>query len=48
VLQYIVNYVGIAAFAGSGAVVGVRKGFNLFGIAVLAVLTGAAAALRAT
>jgi len=40
VLQYIVIYVGIAAFAASGAVVGVRKGFDLFGIAVLAVLTG--------
>jgi uncharacterized membrane protein YeiH len=27
-------------FAASGAVVGVRKGFDLFGIAVMAVLTG--------
>lgn len=40
VLQTILNYIGIAVFAASGAVVGVRKGFDLFGIAVLAVLTG--------
>lgn len=30
----------MAVFAASGAVVGVRKGFDLFGIAVMAVLTG--------
>ena len=36
----ILNYVGIAAFAASGATVGVRKGFDLFGIATLGVLTG--------
>jgi len=40
VLQNILNFVGTAAFAASGAVVAVRKGFDLFGIAVLAVLTG--------
>lgn len=36
----ILNYAGIAVFAASGAVVGVRKGFDLFGIAMLGVLTG--------
>ena len=36
----ILNFVGIAVFAASGAVVGVRKGFDLFGIAVMGVLTG--------
>src|SRR6266404_677829 len=40
VLQLILNYVGIAVFAASGATVGVRKGFDLFGIATLGVLTG--------
>ena len=40
VLQIILNYVGIAVFAASGATVGVRKGFDLFGIATLGVLTG--------
>ncbi len=30
----------MAVFAASGAVVGIRKGFDLFGIAVMAVLTG--------
>jgi len=40
VLQTILNYAGIAVFAASGAVVGVRKGFDLFGIATLGVLTG--------
>jgi uncharacterized membrane protein YeiH len=39
VLQIILNYAGIAVFASSGAVVGVRKGFDLFGIAVMGVLT---------
>ncbi|MDY6995556.1 MAG: trimeric intracellular cation channel family protein [Actinomycetota bacterium] len=39
-LQHVVNYAGIAVLATSGAVVGVRKGFDLFGIATLAVLTG--------
>ncbi|MBX7434339.1 trimeric intracellular cation channel family protein [Mycobacterium sp. Y57] len=39
-IQHIVNYVGIAVLATSGAVVGVRRGFDLFGIATLAVLTG--------
>ena len=39
-LQNILNFAGIAVFAASGAVVGVRKGFDLFGIAVMAVLTG--------
>ena len=39
-IQHLVNYIGIAALATSGAVVGVRKGFDLFGIATLAVLTG--------
>jgi uncharacterized membrane protein YeiH len=36
----ILNYAGIAVFACSGATVGVRKGFDLFGIATLGVLTG--------
>jgi uncharacterized membrane protein YeiH len=40
VLQMILNLAGIAVFAASGAVVGVRKGFDLFGIAVMGVLTG--------
>jgi uncharacterized membrane protein YeiH len=39
VLQIILNYAGIAVFASSGAVVGVRKGFDLFGIATMGVLT---------
>ena len=40
VLQTILNFAGIAVFSASGAVVGVRKGFDLFGIAVMGVLTG--------
>jgi uncharacterized membrane protein YeiH len=40
VLQIILNYAGIAVFASSAATVGVRKGFDLFGIATLGVLTG--------
>jgi uncharacterized membrane protein YeiH len=36
----ILNYAGIAVFAASGATVGVRKGFDLFGIATMGVLTG--------
>jgi uncharacterized membrane protein YeiH len=40
VLQTVLNFAGIAVFAASGAVVGVRKGFDLFGIAVMGVLTG--------
>jgi uncharacterized membrane protein YeiH len=40
VIQHALNDVGMAVFAASGAVVGVRKGFDLFGIAVMAVLTG--------
>lgn len=39
-LQTILNFAGILVFAASGAVVGVRKGFDLFGIAVMGVLTG--------
>ena len=39
-LQTILNFIGIAVFAASGAVVGVRKGFDIFGIAVMGVLTG--------
>ncbi|MBI3216840.1 MAG: trimeric intracellular cation channel family protein [Mycobacterium sp.] len=39
-LQSVLNFLGIATFAASGAVVGIRKGFDLFGIAVLAVITG--------
>ena len=39
-LQIILNYAGIAVFAASGAMVGVRKGFDVFGIATLGVLTG--------
>jgi len=40
VLQTILNYLGVAVFASSGATVGVRKGFDLFGIAALGVVTG--------
>jgi uncharacterized membrane protein YeiH len=40
VLQIILNYAGVAVFASSGVTVGVRKGFDLFGIATLGVLTG--------
>jgi uncharacterized membrane protein YeiH len=40
VIQHLVDYVGIAVLAASGAVVGVREGFDLFGISTLAVLTG--------
>jgi uncharacterized membrane protein YeiH len=40
VLQTILNFVGIAAGAASGAVVGIRKGFDLFGITVMAVVAG--------
>ena len=36
----ILNYAGIAVFSASGATVGVRKGFDLFGIATMGVLTG--------
>lgn len=36
----ILNYAGIAVFASSGVTVGVRKGFDLFGIATMGVLTG--------
>jgi uncharacterized membrane protein YeiH len=43
VLQTILNFVGIAAGAASGAVVGIRKGFDLFGIAVMAVVASGAA-----
>lgn len=39
-IQHLVDYVAIAVLAASGAVVGVRKGFDLFGIATLAVLAG--------
>lgn len=39
-IQHILEYAGIAVLATSGAVVGIRKGFDLFGIAVLAALTG--------
>lgn len=39
-IQHILEYAGIAVLATSGAVVGVRKGFDLFGIAVSAALTG--------
>jgi uncharacterized membrane protein YeiH len=46
VLQIILNYAGIAVFASSGATVGVRKGFDLFGIATLGVLTGVGGVLR--
>jgi uncharacterized membrane protein YeiH len=38
VLQIILNYAGIAVFASSGATVGVRKGFDLFGIATMGVI----------
>ncbi|MDH6195280.1 putative membrane protein YeiH [Mycobacterium frederiksbergense] len=39
-LQMVLNYGGIAVFASSGAMVAIRKGFDLFGIASLGVLTG--------
>lgn len=39
-LQHVVDYAGIAVLAASGSVVGIRKGFDLFGIATMAVLTG--------
>lgn len=39
-IQHILNYLGIGAAAASGAVLGVRKGFDLFGIAAMAVFTG--------
>ncbi len=39
-LQTILNAAGILVFAASGAVVGVREGFDLLGIAVIGVLTG--------
>lgn len=39
-IQHLVDYMGIAVLAASGAVVGVREGFDLFGISTLAVLTG--------
>jgi uncharacterized membrane protein YeiH len=39
-LQIILKYAGIPVFASSGATVGVRKGFDPFGIATLGVLTG--------
>ncbi|WP_454792852.1 trimeric intracellular cation channel family protein [Mycolicibacterium lutetiense] len=39
-LQLVLNYVGIAVFASSGAMVAIRKGFDLFGIAALGVMTG--------
>lgn len=39
-IQHILNYLGIGAAAASGAVLGVRKGFDLFGIAAMAVVTG--------
>jgi uncharacterized membrane protein YeiH len=35
----VLNYGGIAVFASSGAMVAIRKGFDLFGIAALGVLT---------
>ncbi|WKG03269.1 trimeric intracellular cation channel family protein [Mycolicibacterium sp. HK-90] len=38
-LQTVLNYLGIAVFASSGAMVAIRKGFDLFGIAALGVLT---------
>jgi uncharacterized membrane protein YeiH len=40
VIQQLVDCVAIAVLAASGAVVGVRKEFDLFGICTLAVLTG--------
>ena len=39
-IQHILEYAAIAVLAASGAVAGVRRRFDLFGIAVLAVLTG--------
>ncbi|WP_066902134.1 trimeric intracellular cation channel family protein [Mycolicibacterium houstonense] len=39
-LQMVLNYLGIAVFASSGTIVAIRKGFDLFGIAALGVLTG--------
>ena len=39
-IQHILNYLGIAVAATAGAVVGVKKGFDLFGISVTAILAG--------
>ena len=39
-LQTVLNDLGIAVFASSGVIVAIRKGFDLFGIAALGVLTG--------
>ena len=39
-LQIVLNDLGIAVFASSGAILAIRKGFDLFGIAALGVLTG--------
>ncbi|MFW0786831.1 trimeric intracellular cation channel family protein [Gordonia sp. CPCC 206044] len=39
-LQEILNDVGIAVFAASGAMLGVRKGFDLWGIVTVGALTG--------
>ncbi|MCV7285391.1 trimeric intracellular cation channel family protein [Mycolicibacterium wolinskyi] len=39
-LQMVLNYLGIAVFASSGAMVAIRKGFDLFGIAALGIMTG--------
>ncbi|MGV9801751.1 trimeric intracellular cation channel family protein [Mycobacterium sp. NPDC003449] len=38
-LQMVLNYLGIVMFASSGAMVAIRKGLDLFGIAALGVLT---------
>ena len=39
-LLAILNIVGIGVFAASGALVGIRKDFDIWGIATVAVLTG--------
>ena len=40
VLLQILNYVGVAAFAASGALIGVRKELDMFGVCVVGCATG--------
>lgn len=39
-LLEVLNYVGIAVFAASGALIGVRKSLDLFGVCVVGITTG--------
>ncbi len=47
-LLKILELVGIVAFAASGALVGVSKRFDIFGVCVVGVFTASAAASCAT